>query len=317
MGDEMKDVPSMLPLAPGGVYSVKWEERLKWKDQVEVVPVKYSPPYEVNPANPVCYLDVRSGGYYMGRITFELKADICPETCENFRQLCSFGCYMGSMINVWPELVLKGGDFTVRDPLVWSADDPECFDFDTLLPDCRPGGQSIYPDLLFPDENFNLKHIGPGVLTMCNEGPDTNGSQFMISLRSLPDLDGKNVVFGQVLEGFEVCSTLSTIGRPAQDGTTFQRITVEGCGEETPRPPETSPQASTTDAMSFSSPPSSARNTQRTRATLPVRSIPSQLRARPTKLPSRTLTPSRPFVALGWGPRAGVQVHTVHVQKYL
>mmetsp|Transcript_25546 Transcript_25546/g.35237 ORF Transcript_25546/g.35237 Transcript_25546/m.35237 type:complete len:338 (-) Transcript_25546:138-1151(-) len=230
--EKFKDIPSLLPLAPGGVYSVKWEERAKWVNQIEVDPVEYTPPYPINPENPTCFLELRSGGYFLGRIVIELKMDVCPITSENFLKLCEYKCYTGSMMKVWPGVKILGGDFSVRDPLVWASDDPECFDFDTLLPDCAEGGQAVFGPEPFPDENFQLAHSGAGVLTMAPmEGKrDSNGSQFMFTLMGQEDLDGNNVAFGQVVEGFEFLNTLSKVGKPHQDGTTYQRVTVEGCG---------------------------------------------------------------------------------------
>mmetsp|Transcript_30672 Transcript_30672/g.66971 ORF Transcript_30672/g.66971 Transcript_30672/m.66971 type:complete len:334 (-) Transcript_30672:454-1455(-) len=252
-----KDVPSLLPLAPGGVYSNKWEERLKWKEPIEVDEVDYTPPYEVNPSNPRCYLDVRSGGYGLGRVVIELKADICPTTCDNFRQLCEYKCYTGSMFQVWPALAIQGGDFSKRDPLVWTPEDPECFDFDTLLPDVMPGGQSIF-GAYFDDENFDLKHSGPGVLTMSNSGPNTNGSRFIITMQAQPKLDGTNVAFGQVIEGYEFIDVLTKVGKPHMDGSTFQRVTLDGCGVLPS--PSTSTSAPTTSASATPSTSASARS---------------------------------------------------------
>mmetsp|Transcript_31927 Transcript_31927/g.61441 ORF Transcript_31927/g.61441 Transcript_31927/m.61441 type:complete len:333 (+) Transcript_31927:94-1092(+) len=225
-----KDVLSTLPLAPGGVYSVKWEARRKLSKQIDVDPIAYETPYPINLSNPFCFLELRSGGYYLGRVVVELKADICPITCQNFQQLCEYKCYTGSMMAVWPGTKLQGGDFTERDPLVWDPEDPECFDFDNLLPGAPSGGQSVFEEPYFADENFDLSHSGAGVLTMANAGPNTNGSKFIITMRSLKEMDGVNVAFGQVVEGFDVVWALSKVGRPDQDGTTSQRVTIEGCG---------------------------------------------------------------------------------------
>lgn len=202
---------------------------MKWTDMIEVEPVDYTPPYPVNLSNPRCYLDIKSGGYYLGRVVLELKADVCPITSDNFRQLCEFKCYTGSMLKVWPALAIQSGDFSLRDPLVWNPEDPECFDFDELLPDVPPGGQSIF-GAPFDDENFTLKHTSAGVLTMSNNGPNTNGSQFIITMTDHKKLDDKNVAFGQVLEGYEIINALTKVGKPHQDGEAFQRISLEGCG---------------------------------------------------------------------------------------
>ncbi len=98
-----KDIPSILPLAPGGVYAVKWEQREKWAQCIETPEVPYTPPLgEPNPDNPLCFFEVRSGGYYLGRVVFELKADTHPITAENFLKLCEYRCYAGTMFKVFP-----------------------------------------------------------------------------------------------------------------------------------------------------------------------------------------------------------------------
>ena len=233
-----KDIPSILPLAPGGVYAVKWEQREKWAQCIETPEVPYTPPLgEPNPNNPLCFFEVRSGGYYLGRVVFELKADTHPITAENFVKLCEYRCYAGTMFKVFPGNWIRGGDFTELDDIVYDANDPDFFDFASLLPDAAPGGQSIYvteSGPYFDDENVDAySHDGPGVLTMYNPGaPNCNGSQFMITFsRVEPEvLDGSHVAFGQVVEGWNVLAALEQLGDARQEGLTFQRITVEQCG---------------------------------------------------------------------------------------
>ena len=166
---EKKDIPSILPLAPGGVYAVKWETRVSRAEPLKIVPVAYAPPYAINDANPQCFFELRAGGYYLGRVVFEVKEDVAPITAKNFAQLCEYGCYAGTMFKVYPSNWIVGGDFTKLDEVIYNAEDPDFFDFANLLPDALPGGQSIY-GAYFDDENFNLKHGGPGVLTMHNDG---------------------------------------------------------------------------------------------------------------------------------------------------
>ncbi|ABO96274.1 predicted protein, partial [Ostreococcus lucimarinus CCE9901] len=157
--------------------------------------------------NPQCFLELRAGGYYLGRVVFEVKEDVAPITAKNFAQLCEYGCYAGTMFKVYPSNWIVGGDFTKLDESIYGA--------------------------YFDDENFNLKHGGPGVLTMHNDGggePGRNGSQFMLTLDAKPQLDNRHVAFGQVIEGYDIVYALQKLGDARQEGETFQRITVERCG---------------------------------------------------------------------------------------
>ena len=235
-----KDIPSILPLAPGGVYAVKWEQREKWAQCIETPEVPYTPPLgEPNPDNPLCFFEVRSGGYYLGRVVFELKADTHPITTENFLKLCEYRCFAGTMFKVFPGNWIRGGDFTQLDDIVYDPNDGvDFFDFASLLPDAAPGGQSIYsnPETgpYFDDEAMDTyTHDAAGILTMFNPGsPNCNGSQFMITYpRVEPEvLDGSHVAFGQVTEGWNVLMALEQLGDARQEGLTFQRITLEQCG---------------------------------------------------------------------------------------
>jgi peptidyl-prolyl isomerase F (cyclophilin D) len=90
------------------------------------------------------------------------------------------------------------------------------------------GGKSIYGNK-FQDENFQLKHTTPGLLSMANAGPNTNGSQFFLTTVPCPWLDGKHVVFGSVVEGMDVVKQIESYG--SQSGKTSKSIIVENCGQ--------------------------------------------------------------------------------------
>ncbi|CAH6719680.1 peptidyl-prolyl cis-trans isomerase [[Candida] jaroonii] len=157
------------------------------------------------------FFDLDSVDVRFGRVTFELYDDIVPKTAENFRALCTgekgFG-YKGSFFHrVTPGFMMQGGDFTKGN---------------------GTGGKSIYGDK-FDDESFDKKHDRPGLISMVNTGPNTNGSQFFITLVPTPWLDGKNVVFGEVVEGFDVVKQIES--HCATNPRKLQNIVIIEAGE--------------------------------------------------------------------------------------
>jgi len=163
--------------------------------------------------NPRVELSVSIGDEPAGTLELELFEDVTPKTAENFRVLCTGEqgqdmAYAGTPFHrIIPGFMIQGGDFTNGN---------------------GTGGKSIYGDT-FPDENFQLKHTEPGLLSMANAGADTNGSQFFITVAATPWLDGKHVVFGKVVDGMDVVKTMEAQG--SRSGRTQQPVVLESCKE--------------------------------------------------------------------------------------
>jgi len=163
------------------------------------------------------YFDMTIGGQPAGRITMKLHGET-PKTSENFRSLCTGEKGMGrsgkplhfkgsSFHRVITQFMCQGGDFTRGN---------------------GTGGESIYGEK-FADENFIHKHTGPGVLSMANAGPNTNGSQFFLCTVATPWLDGKHCVFGQVEDGLDVVKKIESVG--SQSGQTSSPVMIADCGQ--------------------------------------------------------------------------------------
>eukprot|EP00873_Tetraselmis_striata_P041024 jgi/Tetstr1/461288/TSEL_006415.t1 len=144
----------------------------------------------------VVFFDMTIGGQPAGRIEMTLRPDVVPKTAENFRQLCTgepgFGFKGSSFHRVIPDFMCQGGDFT--------------------------------------NHNGNgRQHTGPGVLSMANAGPNTNGSQFFLCTVATPWLDGKHCVFGNVTKGMEVVKAIEGVG--SQSGACKSKVVIADCGQ--------------------------------------------------------------------------------------
>ncbi|KAI5286492.1 Peptidyl-prolyl cis-trans isomerase H [Ascosphaera aggregata] len=171
-----------------------------------------------NPSNPVVFFDLTIGGQPLGRILMELYGDVVPRTAENFRRFCTGeskdargrpqgykGCRFHRVIRGF---MIQGGDFIHGD---------------------GTGSISAYGTATFADENFNLTHDGPGMLSMANSGPNTNGCQFFITCVATPFLNNKHVVFGRVVEGMDFVRMVENT-RVARDKP-IQEVLIAQCGE--------------------------------------------------------------------------------------
>lgn len=167
--------------------------------------------------NPIVFFDISIGNTGIGRMKFELFADVVPKTAENFRQFCTgeyrkdgvpIGFKNCSFHRVIKDFMVQGGDFVNSD---------------------GTGLQSIYGGP-FADENFKMKHTGPGMLSMANSGKDTNGCQFFITCSKCDFLDGKHVVFGKIIDGLLILRKIENVPTGPNNKPKLS-VTISECGE--------------------------------------------------------------------------------------
>lgn len=164
---------------------------------------------------PHAFFDVRIDQEKLGRIKFELAADVVPKTVENFKALClgsgiKFGGYKGSKIHyVQKGICVMGGD----------VETPNC---------SGTGNHSAGIARYIADENYIIPHTSRGLLSMASIGVHTNGSQFYLSLTPMKHLNGRCVAFGRMVEGEEALQAIEKVftfrGAPARE------IVLENCG---------------------------------------------------------------------------------------
>ncbi|TQV93421.1 hypothetical protein V2A60_010172 [Cordyceps javanica] len=152
----------------------------------------------------------------MGSVTLELYTEHAPKTCANFATLARRGYYAGTIFHrVIPNFMIQGGDPTGT----------------------GRGGSSIYGDTFADEISPALRHAGAGVLSMANAGPDTNGSQFFVTLAPAPWLDGKHTIFGRVARGLSTVKRMGMVptgaeDRPVDEVRIVTATVVEGSEEE-------------------------------------------------------------------------------------
>jgi len=202
--------------AEGGTLGKRKAEGVEGKADVNK---KAATSSEKNKDRPKVFLDVTIGKKAIGKIVFALYSDITPKTAENFRALCTgekgLGKTTGKPLHfkgstfhrVIKDFMLQGGDFSNAD---------------------GTGGESIYGGE-FRDENFTVKHSKPYLLSMANAGRHTNGSQFFITTVPTPHLDGKHVVFGEVIKGEDVVRKVEGT-KVDRDDKPLEDVVIVDCG---------------------------------------------------------------------------------------
>eukprot|EP00835_Amoeboradix_gromovi_P007091 NODE_1052_length_1689_cov_0.396855.p1 type:complete len:294 gc:universal NODE_1052_length_1689_cov_0.396855:1366-485(-) len=156
------------------------------------------------------YMSIQIGNILAGKMILQIRTDVVPITSENFLKLSTgelgFGYKNCIFHRIIPGFMIQSGDFVKQNGF---------------------GGQSIFGDT-FKDENFDLKHLGPGILSMANSGKDTNSSQFFITTAATPHLDNRHVVFGRVIDGMDIVKKIEAVG--SKDGVPNHVVTIIDCG---------------------------------------------------------------------------------------
>jgi len=170
-----------------------------------------------DPNNPIVFFDLTIGGHFIGRVKMELFANICPKTAENFRQFCTGELRKNGIPQGYKNCAFHR---VIKDFMIQSGD---------FLKGDGTGRVSIYGPT-FDDENFQLKHTTAGLLSMANSGPNSNGCQFFITCGPCDWLDGKHVVFGQVLDGMKCVKMIENVSVGANSRPTIPCVISE-CGQ--------------------------------------------------------------------------------------
>ncbi|GMH51801.1 hypothetical protein TrRE_jg1709 [Triparma retinervis] len=160
-------------------------------------------------SKPNVVLRISIGGTIVGDVEIKLEDEILPITCSNFRTLISTSSYNASTFHrVIPSFMAQGGDFTNHDGTGGSCSLP------TSL-----GPLGLGPSVpKFKDERFSVvPHSLPGVVSMANSGPDSNGSQFFVTLGPCGHLDKRHVGFGRVVGGMEVMERVGKVDTDEKD----------------------------------------------------------------------------------------------------
>ena len=169
-------------------------------------------PEGVTDGNPIVYMDLKyNDNSESKRVEFELFKNVVPKTVENFKALCTgekgFGFKNSIFHRIIKDFMMQGGDFTNAN---------------------GTGGKSIYGNK-FDDENFNIEHSKRGLLAMANSGKNTNGSQFYITFKETPWLNGKHVVFGRVIKGMDIIDDIES-SVEVDDSKPLKNVIVSDCG---------------------------------------------------------------------------------------